>query len=582
MGHRRLSIIDLAGGHQPMRDDLSGRVIVFNGEIYNYGELRPELKSVGSHFSSNSDTEVLLKLANFDSTGWLHRLNGMWAFALWDEKKQELMMSRDRLGIKPLYWCIADGCFLFASEIKSLLAHPAAPRNVREEAVLEYLAFRNIGGSATLLEGIHELEPGHVLRLRRSEMTPEIVRYWEDRPSGADNCDWSEFGRDQAEVLQSLLDDAVRYRLISDVPVGTYNSGGVDSSLITAAGRRQSAGELHTFYVGFSEASHDESRWARVVADRIGTHHHMLVVGASEYADALPEMVWLNDEPLHHAHTVQLRMLSRMAKEYVTVVLTGEGADELFAGYPRYQIPLLTERMSHMPTIISRTGLAFLRQIGARRLVKLLEVAGDKPRSVQENSRFATTEQLSLLGYSDMDIPARAELYTRVDRMPLNLLEKVLAFDRGSYLPSLLHRLDRTTMASGVEARVPFLDYRLLAWSKTLPSKQKMVVGSQNKVLLKALAAKSFPRAMIYRRKMGFDVPVAQWLREQHTLGRYMDLLTDQTFRNRDTIDHAAVGRMVDEHRSGRSDHSELLWPLLNLELWRRTCVENLKNAPSS
>lgn len=569
LGHRRLSIIDLAGGHQPMRDPDRGRVLVYNGEIYNFGDLRLDLIAAGERFVTNCDTEVLLKLAEFDSTAWLHRCNGMWAFALWDERERRLLLGRDRLGIKPLYWCLADRCFLFASEIKALLAHPAVPRRVREERIPEYLAYRATCGPGTLLTGIQELPPGHVLRVSPGDAAPSMERYWEDGPAPT-AVEASGESLDRAVQLQALLEDAVRYRLISDVPVGTYNSGGVDSTLITAAARRRTGGELHTFSVGFAEATHDESRWARIVADRIGTRHHVLVAGADEYVDALPATIWYNDEPLHHAHTVPLRLLSRLAKEYVTVVLTGEGADELFAGYPRYQIPILARALSRLPRVLSRTGLTVLRRSRARRLVKLLEVAHDVPRSVQENARFATEEQLARLGLAEIPAPDRARLFARVDALPLPLLEKTLAFDRGAYLPSLLQRLDRTTMASGVEARVPFLDFRLLAWSKTLPGALKLVVGVQNKVLLKQMAARSFPRSMIYRRKMGFDVPVAQWLRQSRGLGRCLDLLVDETFRSRGEFDAAAVGRLVDEHRRGEADHSELLWSLVNLELWRR------------
>ncbi len=573
-GQRRLSILDLSpAGRQPMKSSDGRRVIVYNGEIYNYRELRPALAARGHVFRSNCDTEVLLALADPDSTEWLHALNGMFALALWDEPSRSLFLARDRLGIKPLYWCVAGGQFLFASELKALLLHPDARREVREEAVAEYLAFRTVCGAETLLRGVHAVPPGHVARLRPGSREPEIVRFWSDGPP-EDGLRWVDRRLPASGQLQALLEDAVRYRLISDVPVGTYNSGGVDSTLVTAAVRRQATGALHTFSVGFEEEGCDETRWAQIVAERIGTEHHAIRISEGRYADLLPETIWFNEEPLSQAHTVPLLELSRLAKRYVTVVLTGEGADELFGGYPRYQIPLLARRLQVLPRALTRAGWRLCRALRRRRLAKLLEICDDPARALIENVRFAPWDDVARAGLRGWRDAERRAVLRQVSELDLGPLDTVLAYDRATYLPTLLHRLDRTTMASGLEARVPFLDYRLLEWSKTLPPRRRVATGQENKVILKELAARDFPRAMIYRRKMGFDVPVGTWLRNPRHLGRYLDAITDETFRGRGLFDAAGVGRLVDEHLRGDADHADALWALVNLELWRRRFVD--------
>ncbi|MEZ5543296.1 MAG: asparagine synthase (glutamine-hydrolyzing) [Pseudomonadota bacterium] len=577
LGHRRLSILDIEGGHQPWLDQGRGRALVYNGEVYNYRELRSKLQSRGMSFRSNCDTEVLLQMAEPGEDDWLNSLNGMFAFALWDERLQELYLARDRLGIKPLYYTLHDGRFYFASEIKVLLA-VGLPRLVNEKAVPEFLAFRTVSGSETIVRGIWALPPGHVLRIRPGDAAPRIDKFWDDVAN--DGSAWADKTLNYEEQFHQLIESAIRYRLIADVPVGTYNSGGVDSSLITAKVRQQMDGELHTFSVGFMEDEHDESQYAQVVADRLGTHHHTLVMSGREYADALEETVWYCDQPINHAHTVQLLQLSRLAKQYVTVVLTGEGADELFAGYPRYQIPMLAARLAVLPGPL-HSGLGrLLELLHMRRLVKLFEVSSDLDRSILEGARFCSLSELSSAGITDFIPEARRELYRVTRSKGLSRLEQVLSFDRGTYLPALLDRLDRTTMASGVEARVPFLDYRLVEWSMRIPEAFKMKIGRDNKILVKKLAARIFPREMIYRRKVGFGVPVGKWFRDKDGLGRYLDLVTDDTFAARNYCDASRVRKLVERHRNGVSDHSDVLWGLVSLELWQRTFIDRVMDSP--
>lgn len=571
LGHRRLSILDLsAAGHQPMRDPQRGLATVYNGEIYNFADIRQNVGARERPFLTNCDTEVILRTADFDSTRWVDRFNGMFAIALWDERARRLMLVRDRFGVKPLYWAIVRSQFVFASEIRSLLRHPAVPCSVRESAIPEFLAFRTVTGRETLLDGIFECKPGHRILVEVGDRSPTELEWWNDARAPA----WPATGASAAECFHELFDSAVRYRLVSDVPVGTYNSGGVDSTLVTAAVRRMTSGSLHTFSVGFQEPTFDESQYAKLVAQRLGTEHHTVVLDGEAYGRHFLDATYYLEFPINHAHTVPLLVLSRLAKQYVTVVLTGEGADEVFAGYPRHQLPMLAAGMRHIPRPLIRAGAACTSVLGLRRLAKLLAVSEEFDTSIVNGARWVQRNVLKDLGLPGGPPVERMAILQAMKATNLTRLETVLAFDRASYLPPLLHRLDRTTMASGVEARVPFLDYRLVNWSKSLPQSMKLSLGRQLKVLLKAETAKLFPRDMVYRRKMGFDVPVAQWLRQESVLGRYLDVLTDETARQRGFVRANAVGRFVTEHRAGHADHSDILWPLLTLEVWLRMFVD--------
>ena len=382
-----------------------------------------------------------------------------------------------------------------------------------------------------MFEGINELPPGTFALIGPGDREVRPIRYWRDGDEFERDLYPKDIARGPAG-LERALSDSVSRHLVADVPLGTYNSGGVDSSVISELAP-VIVGDLHTFSVGFAELSHDESRHAESAArTNSRSIHHKLVIGADDYADDLPKTIWHLDEPLHHAHTVQLMRLSKFAKRYVTVVLTGEGADELFGGYPRYQIPLLARRIQRLPRILLRGSLALAAATGQRRIAKLLEVAHDHRRALIDNARFASESKLTAI--VEGDTTGNFVVYADEDNnLKADDLERILYYDRMSYLPSLLQRLDRTTMADGLEARVPYLDHHLLAWSKTLQASQKVVLGRHNKVLLKKYAAGIFPREIIYRRKMGFDVPVGKWLRDDRTLGRYLNLITDTTFAQR-------------------------------------------------
>jgi asparagine synthase (glutamine-hydrolysing) len=565
-GHARLKVIDLIGGQQPVVNERSGQALIFNGEIYNFRDLQP------AGFQSNSDTETLFEILRFENTDWLNQLNGMFAFAAWDHAAQELLLVRDRVGIKPLHYTIAGNQFLFSSEIKSLLLHPATTRAVNREAIPEYLGFRSIPEPNTAFENIFSVPPGHTLRISARNPQPKIECWWSGGSNPAITAELDLHGTPE-DQLEAALGKSIDYRLITDVPVGTYNSGGIDSSLVTALVRARKSDDLHTFSVGFDNERYDESSYADIVTKKYQTKHHKLVVNSREYAELLAETIWHNDTPLTHAHTPQLLALSRLAKEYVTVVLTGEGADETWGGYPRHQIPMLARKLDWVPNSIRSSIVGISRQLNLARVVKLFELTNGFDNALVQANRFATEKQMARAGLAINPDTYRRVLRGTIKNLGLPDLETVLAYDRRTHMMPLLHRLDRTTMASGVEARVPFLDHRIIEWSMTQPPGNKLRLGRDNKILLKKVAEKYFPKEMIYRRKMGFDVPLKEWFREPGELRDQLDLLTDNTFLARDYIDRQGALNLVDDHISGRSDNSEILWGLLNLELWTRMFV---------
>jgi asparagine synthase (glutamine-hydrolysing) len=574
LGHRRLSIIDLATGQQPMTDCAGSKVISYNGEIYNFQSLRDSvLAGRGVRLRTSSDTEVLLHLADFDDLRWLETLNGMFAFALWDPDSRRLLLARDRLGVKPLYYMDLQSSLIFASEIKPLLIFPGVQRRINEGKIGEFLAFRSIAGEETLFEGIRQLPPGHVMILEPGAYRPKIKRFWRE---GIDRgvSDYVDPGKAPEEQFADLFSEAVRSRLISDVPVGTFNSGGVDSSLVTAVARSFKSDELHTFSVGFEESTHDESRYAAIVSKRYGTSHHALVITQRDYSKALHETVWHLEEPINHPHTVQLLLLSRHARQFVTVVLTGEGADEVFGGYPRYNMAKAYSLAKFAPAIASRWLAEFLGRLGGRRIAKLsLGLGKDEAEQAVLNAMFVPDRDFRSVVPGQLDLSGRKALYGGRYVDTGESVGRLLYYDQRTYLPSLLGRLDRTSMAASVEGRVPFLDYRLVEWSYKLESSLK-IRGFVNKWIVKRAAGRWLPREIITRKKVGFDVPVGQWLRNRQGLGAYLELLRDATFRNRALFDHKVVAALIEEHLEGRADHAEILWGLIGLEIWCRCFID--------
>jgi asparagine synthase (glutamine-hydrolysing) len=562
LGHRRLSIIDLGGGHQPMTETRGALWIIFNGEIYNYRPLRDMLIAKGYQFKTHSDTEVILNLyAEFGERSVEH-LNGMFAFAIWDRERRGLFLVRDRMGVKPLYYADTREAFVFASEVKALFASGQVSPVCREEALSEYLLFRQVAGDEGLFRGIKSLPPGCSMMVEDGRT--RISRYWSPRPP----VERAAIGYEAAlQRLGELLEDSVRLRLISDVPVGTFCSGGVDSSLVTALAAKLKGSGVNTFSIGFDEPDYDESVYAEMVAKHCRTQHHQLRVGNEEFAELFPTMVWHNDEPLDFANSIQIFALSRLAKQHVTVVLTGEGSDELFTGYPRYRIPDLVRLYRYLPAPMRRLAASLVND---HRLAKLERYASVEPSDVLlYNASYLPPAVLkqtcSQLGAFDLSF--RRECLAATAELGLESAARASLLDQETFLIGILHRQDKMSMAASIESRVPFMDYRIVEFANSLPAEHKLR-GGTGKALVKDLARTFLPEEVVARRKSGFGVPLARWFRANKGMG---ERLAAFAANPPDLFDREAVRRLVAEHRAGTHDHSELLWTALNLGTWRET-----------
>lgn len=471
LGHRRLSIIDLSGGHQPMANEDRSMWIVFNGEIYNYKSIRNDLVKKGHIFRTESDTETILHLYEDMAENCVSELNGMFAFAIWNDKDKSLFMARDRIGIKPLYFSLTKNAFLFSSEIKSLLANGMVNKAINERVLPEYFIFRDISGEETLFEGIKTLRPGHTLIYKEDKV--QIKQYWSLFPDRQQ----TEFEKDEAlEELESLLLDSVRIRLMSDVPLGTFCSGGIDSSLITAMAAGFAGENIDTFSVGFHENDYDETHYAQMVSKQYNTRHHEIKLSNSEFADLLPRMIWQNDMPLNFANSIQMYAISRRAKKYVTVVLTGEGSDELFAGYPRYHIPKLVLKYRRAPKIVQNIFNLSSLFLPSHRLKKIQRnVHQSYEDLIIYNSSYLRKDFIMdiLTTSHPFGINQREELVAKCSNMELDYQTILLLQDQHNYLLSILMRQDKMSMAASIESRVPFLDHRIIEFANKLPTRYK-------------------------------------------------------------------------------------------------------------
>ncbi len=561
LGHRRLSIIDLGGGHQPMTDVTGSRWIVFNGEIYNYRQVRQDLIAKGYSFQTQSDTEVILQAYAAMGENCVTALNGMFAFAIWDMRQRTLFLARDRMGVKPLYYAERPEAFVFGSEMKALFASGLVAARARDEAFAEYLLFRQVAGSDTVFQGVKSLPPGCTMTV--GDGTVKISRYWSPRPS-ADRPSTSY--EEAKEQLASLLEDSVRLRLISDVPVGTFCSGGVDSSLVTALAAKLKGEPVNTFSVGFDEEDFDESAFARMVSQHHGTNHHELRVGNVQYSDLFPRMVWHNDEPLDFANSIHIFALSELAKRQVTVVLTGEGSDELFAGYPRYRIPDMARSYRLVPAPMRR-ALGLL--VHDHRLAKLDRYASATATEAMLYNSSYLRPALVREAYPRMNgyvLGFRTDCLNGQEGLNLDSVSRVSLLDQETFLVSILNRQDKMSMAAAIESRVPFMDYRIVEFANRLPTAHKIRNGT-GKAIVKDVARAVLPAAVVDRRKSGFGVPLARWFRADDGLGARIVALPDSAAA--DVFDRAVLRRFIDEHRQGAHDHSELLWTALNLATWR-------------
>ncbi len=577
LAFRRLSIVDVATGHQPLSNEDGSVWIVYNGEIYNHADVRGELEARGHHYRTQSDTETIVHAYEEWGEDCVTRLRGMFAFAIFDRGRRQMFVARDRVGIKPLYWTRAGRAFACASEIKALFAFPGVERRVHLPGVVEHLTLRYAASPATLFAGIEKLPPAHT-RLVDGRRTP-ARRYWsvsyEPKREVSDG--------DALAELEARLTESVRLRLMSEVPLGALLSGGVDSSVVVALMSRLLERPVQTFSVGFDEPGpFNELPFARTVATHLGTDHREVLVRAHDLLREIPRLVWHQDEPVSEPAAIPTFLVSQLARETVTVVLTGEGGDELFAGYPKYAADPVARRLASLPEALREWILA----VTVDRLpfrYRRLQVAARSARFRDEAERlaswfagFAGPERARLLApslraHDGLGAAAfRAALAETSARRPL---DRMLDVDLRLWLPDdLLMKMDKMSMAASVEARVPLLDHPLIEWAATLPDRFKLR-GLEGKVLLKRLARLRLPREVVDRRKVGFTVPLGPWFR-----GPLRELLADTllspTCLGRGYYDAAVLRRTVEDHLAGRRDRSRELWTLLTLELWHRAFAD--------
>lgn len=578
--HRRLSIIDLASGRQPMCSE-DGRVwITYNGEIYNFRQLRERLAAQGVRFRTNSDTEVLLRAYERYGEDCVDHLRGMFAFAIWDGHRDRLFLARDRLGIKPLYYLYTGRLLLFASEIKALLAAGVARPQLNVAALPEYLANRYIAGEETFYCGIRKLLPAHVLTWSAREGLRRR-RYWcLPAPDEGGAQTMSGYARE----IRLRLEEAVDAHLVSDVPLGVLLSGGMDSSGLAGLVARMRREPVKTFSVGFEESRFSELKWARLAAEASQTEHHEAVVGAADFFGHLPRLVWHEDEPIAFPSSVPLYFISELARRHVKVILTGEGADELFLGYERYRVTAWNMRLSApysalVPRAVRRgvgrlvRGLPeALSRYGRRSFLAL--PGGIRSLFYENFSVFAPELQERLLaaagGTTERD--PYGEAMHAFEGAPGSLLERMSAADLQTYLVELLMKQDQMSMAASLESRVPFLDHRFVEYVATIPGRYKLS-GWRTKAVLRRALSDVTPAAIVRRRKMGFPTPLPVWLR-----GRFApfasELVAGPRARARGLFNADEQRRLVEEHRRGERNNADRLWLLMNLEIWQRIFID--------
>jgi asparagine synthase (glutamine-hydrolysing) len=574
LGHRRLSILDRSQrGHQPMSTAERRFVITYNGEVYNYVELRKQLETAGHVFRTDTDTEVILTLYADMGADCLQLLNGMFALAIWDSVEQKLFLARDRIGIKPLYFAeTADGV-IFASEIKALLVSGLISTDVALPYIDTYLSFGYVPGAETLFKGIRRVLPGHWLQIQSQDIVSTC--YWD--LAFAPNHHRS--ARATAEELKQLLLDSVRIHLRSDVPVGIFLSGGLDSSATVALAAEAGAENLNTFSVAHEEGGqYDETPFAQLVADRFRTNHHVLRMNSNQFLDCIPRFVWHMDEPVAEAPALAFYLISRLLREHVTVALSGEGSDELFGGYEVYRYMLWLEQYRKLPSSIRSLVQATGNRMPWQKIRKYSRLAQhsleDRYRGVPN---YETAFRSSL--YSD-DFAAAAcnspgdplrQHYSKSAKH--DALTRLLYTDLKTWLvDDLLIKADRMTMAHSVELRVPFLDYRVVEYAATIPSNMKLRHGI-GKWILKRAMTNRLPSEILSRRKMGFPTPLAQMF--QRDLSGYLrDLLLSPTALSRNYFNRAAVEKLIDDNHQKIRDHHRLLWQLVVLEEWHRQFID--------
>jgi len=580
LGHRRLSIIDLAGGRQPMSNEDGSVWISYNGEIYNYIELKERLLSSGHIFKTNSDTEVIIHAYEEFGESCLDHLRGMFAFAIWDENKRRLFAARDRLGIKPFYYTVSDGSLIFASEIKSILVNEQVERKVDEKALYYYLNVRYVPGPLTMFAGIYKLQPGHYLISNGSSIS--IKNYWDLKDCTAFDIDPA---KNNESTFYDLIRDCVRMRLMSEVPLGVFLSGGIDSSLVVALMSEISNNQIKTFSVGYKDDyGVNEFDYAAIVAEKFNTEHHEFPISSQDFHDFLPKLVWHMDEPVSDPAAIPLFYLSQYAKDYVTVVLSGEGADEIMAGYYIYKKMLTIEKFRKLPGLVrDKIILRLLSSIFRNgKLAKYVEFA-KIPLELRYKgvSRAFEKKDLENLYKEKPNLDESLDDHYRAYFEKVqngNLLNKMLYVDTKTWLPDdLLMKADKMTMAASQELRVPFLDHKLAEFAYRLPQSEKLN-GNVTKYLLRKIASNILPEAIINREKKGFPIPISQWFKgDLFDLSR--EVLLDSSSVSKEYFDHAYIARLIDGHKNDKFNNSEKIWNLIVFEYWYDNYFKNFSGA---
>jgi asparagine synthase (glutamine-hydrolysing) len=580
LGHRRLSIVDVAAGQQPMTNEDGSLHITYNGEIYNHADFRHSLEAYGHVYQTHCDTETILHLYEEHGAGCVEYLRGMFAFAIWDQRRRELFIARDRLGVKPLYYVHAnDGSLYFASEIKALLEAEAVKPELNYNALPDYLANHAPSGADTLFRGVKRLLPGHTLLWRDGKL--EVKKYWDVSFTKHDEQKRSD--ADYIAEWKDLFTESVRLRLMADVPLGMFLSGGIDSSAIAAVMSGMVSDPIKTFSVAFAEREANELAYARIVSQAFKTNHYEVLVSPKEFFSTLPKLVWHEDEPLAHPSSVALYFVSQLAARHVKVVLTGEGSDELLAGYGRYRKTILNQKLAQQyeqfaPSAVRHMVRQRIEGLPASRLKqKLSRTFLTQPAALEsiyfDNfAVFPRAMQHQLLTPEAREQLVTPDPYTVMTDLlassdAVSLLDQILYVDTKTYLHELLMKQDQMSMAASIESRVPFLDHKLVEFSAALPQRMKLR-GGTTKYILRECMKGVLPQEILSRPKMGFPVPIGSWFR-----GEFQSVVEEYVLGeraiSRAIFDQAFIRSLVERHQRGE-DHAERLWALVNFEMWQR------------